>query len=107
MVGAVSDIERRPSAAIQKHARHRCDIRQVSAATEGVVHDHDIARSETERLQRMQYREGHRAQVHGHVVAHRKRFARAAVDGARVIAAFFDIGAERRFAQHHAHFFRD
>ncbi len=60
-----------------------------------------------ERLRGVLHRKRHRAQMHGHVIAHGHRFAVGVVNGAGIIAALLDIGRKRSFAQHRAHLFGD
>ena len=91
---AVRDIERRLAIAFQKDAGDRGDIGKVRAAAERIVQNRDIAGAEIEGLRGVLYRERHRAQMHGHVIAHGHRFAAGVVNGARIVAAFLDIRRE-------------
>ena len=79
----------------------------MRSTAERVVQNRDVARPKIERLRGVLYRERHRTQMHGHVIAHCHRFAGGVVNGTRIIAAFFDIRRKRRLAQHRAHLFRD
>jgi hypothetical protein len=50
---------------------------------------------------------GHRATMHGHVVAHGNDLAARVEDGARVIAALLNVGRKRSAAERSAHLLSD
>jgi DNA-binding transcriptional MerR regulator len=52
------------------------------------------------------HRHGHRAEMHGHVIAHGKHVAGCVKERAGVVATLFDVGREGRAAQRCAHLFR-
>ena len=79
----------------------------MRAAAKWIVQDDDVARVQSKVLERVADRHRHRAQVHGHVVAHRQRLAIAVVDGAGVIAALFDIRRKRSSTKDDAHLVGD
>ena len=104
---AIRYVKRRLAGALQKHARDRGDIGKMRAAAKGIVQNRDVAGRKIECLRGVLHRQRHGAQVHGHVIAHRHRFARGIVNGAGIIAAFFDVRRKRRLAQHRAHLLGD
>jgi hypothetical protein len=107
MMRPIGDIERGFAAAPDEDRRNRCDIGEMRSSAKGVVQDRDITRLQIEGLGRVTHRQGHRAQMHWHVIAHRDRFAFSIVNRARIVAAFFDVRRIGRFPQHRAHFLRD
>ena len=107
VVRAIGDVESRAAFAVQKHSGDGGDIGQMRAALKRIVEDRDIARSERECVDGVAHGEGHRAQMHRHVVAHRDGLATGIVDGARVIAALLDVGGKCGLAEHRAHFLGD
>src|SRR5258706_6627767 len=45
--------------------------------------------------------------MHRHVIAHRKTFCSSVEHGTGIVAAFLDVGRERRAAQRRSHFLGD
>ena len=89
------------------HRHHQRDVGKVRAPYERVVEHNDIARRKFALRHRRRDRHRHRTQVHRHVIAHGDNLARGIEDGARVVAALFDVGRKRRAAQRGSHLFRD
>ena len=89
---AIGHEKRRLARAFREHGGHYSDVRQVRSAAKGIVDHSDVARAELERLPYSAHGERHRAQVHGHVIAHGHGFAAGVVERAGIIAALFDIG---------------
>ncbi len=88
----------------EKHRGNHGDVGQVSAAAKRIIEQGHVTVSEVERIEYGSHRHGHRAKMHGHVVAHRDQVAPGGKHGRRIIAAFLDIGRECGAAQGRAHF---
>ncbi len=72
--------------------RYQRDVGQMGSAAERIVQHRDIAGAELESIENGANRHGHGAQMHRHVVAHGQNFAVRIEDGARIVAAFLDVG---------------
>jgi len=77
----------------------------MRASAEGIVeHDH-VAWFQNAGFHGSGDGHGHGAEMDGHMVAHGDDLSRGIKDGARVIAALFDVGRKGSAPQRGAHFF--
>ena len=90
-----------------KHGCDSGDVRQMGSAAEGIVQHRHVAGTEIQGRSRGAYRQGHRAKMHRHVIAHGDGLAFCVVDGAGIIAALFDVYGVGAAPQHHAHLLGD
>ena len=107
VVGAVGEKEGRGRVVIKKDRQDHGDVWQVGAAGPGVVEHGDVARLEAEGADGGLHAHGHGAEVDGHVIAHGDDAALAVKQGAGVVAALLDVGAEGGTAQDRTHLFGD
>ncbi len=89
------------------HRRHQCDVRQMRPAAKGIVqHDH-VAGAECKTRNGRSHRHRHRAQMHGHVIAHGDHFTAGIKDGAGIVPPLFDIGRKCGTTQRGPHLLGD
>src|SRR5262249_15202942 len=95
MMRAVGNEERWPRFTTQENRHDQSNVRKMRPASERVVEDGNVARSEVEGGASGGYGGRHRAKMHGHVIAHGQNVAVGVVDGAGVVAALLDVRRKR------------